>query len=71
MSGVEVSGEIVTFIVTILGALGPTIPWITRLRSKIATIRTLLEQIDLALADGKLTPAEMRAIVTTARKVTA
>jgi len=69
LSGVELGSEIVTFLLTVMGALGPTMPYINKLRTKLSAIGTLLEQIDVALADNKITPAEMRAIVKTARKV--
>ena len=71
MSGTETGDLVMTVAVTLIGALAPTLPWIGKLRLKIAAIKNLLIELDNALADGKITPAESKAIVATARKVIA
>lgn len=69
MSGLEYSDAVMTVAVTLLGALGPTLPWIAKLRLRITAVKNLLIELDNALADGKITPAESKSIISTARKV--
>lgn len=64
-----VSGQMISAIVAILGALTPTLPYIAKLRTKLAAIKSLIARIEIATADGKITPAEATQIIAAGKEI--
>lgn len=69
MTEATMSGEIISAIVAILGAMTPTLPYIAKIRTKLAAVKALIARIEVATADGKITPAEATQIISAAKEI--
>lgn len=59
--------DLLTVAVTLLGSLGTTVPILMRFKTKVSQARVFIATIEDALEDDKITAAEMKLIIRTAR----
>ena len=60
---------LVTLILGLVGSAGGVIAKITQIRTKMQSITRVLEELEKAYADKKITPEEMSSIMTLTRAV--
>jgi len=69
MSELEITSEILTLIVTLLGSLGTTLPFVAKFKSKLSQAKSLIIAIESALEDDKVTKSELKTISRYAREI--
>ena len=65
----ELTSEILTLIITVMGSLGATLPFIAKFKSKLSQAKSLIIAIDSALEDDRLTKPELKVITRYAREI--
>ena len=64
-----IATEIITLIVTLLGSLGATLPFVAKYKLKLTQVKALIISVDSALHDNRITPAEAKVIIRQAREL--
>ena len=69
MTELQVTSEILTLILTMIGSLGATLPFVAKFKSKLSQAKALIISIESALEDDKITQAELKHITRYAREI--
>ena len=64
-----IATEVITLIITLLGSLGATMPFIAKYKLKLSQVKALVISVDAALNDNKITPIEAKQITRYAREL--
>lgn len=62
MVEIQVTSEIITLVITAMTSLGATLPFVAKFKAKLTQTRSLIIAIEEALADDKVTKAELKII---------
>lgn len=69
MTEITLATELVTLIISLIGSLSATLPFIAKFKAKVSQAKAFIISIDVALEDDKITRAELQAIARQGREL--